>query len=123
MIKEANISAGVAALELGISIDTIRRWDKKGLIKSFRDERNDRMFSLGEIKRIQNKTHGDKKSRFRVLKNTRMSPYTAIELFAGAGGTALGMENAGIKHVLLNENDKHACETLRLNKPGWCVLE
>jgi len=123
MIKEANISAGGAALELGISIDTIRRWDKKGLIKSFRDERNDRMFSLGEIKRIQNKTHGDKKSRFRVLKNTRMSPYTAIELFAGAGGTALGMENAGIKHVLLNENDKHACETLRRNKPEWNIIE
>ena len=56
-----SITAGIAALKLGISVDTIRRWDKKGLIKSFRDERNDRMFSLEEIKRIQNKTQGDKK--------------------------------------------------------------
>ena len=123
MQKNKFISAGGAALKLGISVDTIRRWDKKGLVKSFRDGRNDRMFSIEEIKRIQNKTSGDKKSKFIILKNKKKSPYTAIELFAGAGGTALGMENAGIKHVLLNENDKHACETLRLNKPGWCVLE
>jgi len=123
MKKEKFITAGEAALKLGISIDTIRRWDKKGLIKSFRDGRNDRMFSLEEILRIQNKTHGDKKSKFKILKNNKMSPYTAIELFAGAGGTALGMENAGIEHVLLNENDKHACETLRMNKPNWNVIE
>ena len=118
-----SITAGIAALKLGISVDTIRRWDKKGLIKSFRDERNDRMFSLEEIKRIQNKTQGDKKSKFKILKNKTVSKYTAIELFAGAGGTALGMEHAGIQHVLLNEYDKHACATLRKNKPDWNVVE
>jgi len=123
MTKEEYISAGEAAKKLGISIDTIRRWDKKGLIKAFRDERNDRMFSLEEIKRIKNKTHGDTKSKFKILQNKKMTGYTAIELFAGAGGTALGMENAGINHVLLNEWDKHACETLRINKPNWNVVE
>jgi DNA (cytosine-5)-methyltransferase 1 len=123
MKKNQFITAGEAARRLGISIDTIRRWDKKGLIKSFRDEKNDRIFSLEEIKRIQNKTYGDKKSKFKILKNNRMSNYTAIELFAGAGGTALGMENAGIEHVLLNEYDKYACETLRINKPNWNVVE
>ncbi|MCX6799789.1 MAG: DNA (cytosine-5-)-methyltransferase [Candidatus Falkowbacteria bacterium] len=123
MKKYQFITAGEAAHQLGISIDTIRRWDKKGLIKSIRDEKNDRIFSLEEIKRIQNKTYGDKKSKFKILKNNKMSSYTAIELFAGAGGTALGMENAGIKHILLNEYDKHACETLRTNKPNWNVIE
>lgn len=123
MEKEKFITVGEASLKLSISIDTIRRWDKKGLIKSFRDARNDRMFSLEEIKRIHNKTYGDKKSKFKILKNNKMSPYKAIELFAGAGGTALGMENAGIEHVLLNDNDKHACETLRMNKPNWNVVE
>ncbi len=123
MKEEKKIAIGEAALKLGISIDTIRRWDKKGLVKSFRDERNDRVFSLEEIKRIQNKTHGDKKSKFKILKNNESSPYTAIELFAGAGGTALGMENAGIKHVLLNENDKNACKTLQTNKPDWNIIE
>ena len=123
METEKSITAGEAARQLGISIDTIRRWDKKGLIKAVRDERNDRIFSLEEIKRIHNKTHGDKQSKFKILKNKTKSPYTAIELFAGAGGTALGMEHAGVQHVLLNEYDKYACQTLRLNKPNWNVLE
>lgn len=123
MQKQKFITAGEAALKLGISVDTIRRWDKKGLVKSLRDERNDRLFSLEEIKRVQNKTLGDKKSKFKILQNNKLSKYTAIELFAGAGGTALGMENAGIQHVLLNEYDKHACATLRINKPNWNVVE
>ncbi|MEA3272918.1 MAG: DNA (cytosine-5-)-methyltransferase [Patescibacteria group bacterium] len=121
--RKVFITAGEAAQKLNISIDTIRRWDKKGLIKSFRDERNARMFSLEEIKRVKNKIHGDGKNKFRILKNKKKSKYTAIELFAGAGGTALGMENVGIKHVLLNEYDKYACETLRKNKPNWNVTE
>lgn len=120
--KQKLFTAGEAATELSISIDTIRRWDKKGLIKSFRDEKNARIFSLDEIKRVQNKT-GSKINKFKVLKNREKTNYTAIELFAGAGGTALGMENAGIQHILLNEFDKHACETLRINKPEWNVIE
>ena len=120
--KQKYFTAGKAATTLNISIDTIRRWDKKGLIKSFRDDRNARMFSLDEIKRIKNKS-GSKKNKFKILKNRKKSPYTAIELFAGAGGTSIGMENAGIKHVLLNEFDKHACETLRTNRPDWNIVE
>lgn len=120
--KQKYFTAGEAAIILNISIDTIRRWDKSGLIKSFRNERNARMFLLEEIKRIQNKS-GNKKSKFKILKNKKKSPYTVIELFAGAGGTAIGMENAGIKHTLLNECDKYACETLRINRPGWNVIE
>ncbi len=49
--------------------------------------------------------------------------YTSIELFAGAGGMALGMEKAGIEHILLNEIEKNACDTLRFNRPNWNVLE
>lgn len=49
--------------------------------------------------------------------------YTSIELFAGAGGMALGMEKAGIEHVLLNEFEKNACKTLRHNRPKWNVVE
>jgi DNA (cytosine-5)-methyltransferase 1 len=49
--------------------------------------------------------------------------YTSIELFAGAGGMALGMEKAGFKHLLLNEIEKNSCNTLRFNRPKWNVLE
>ena len=49
--------------------------------------------------------------------------YTSIELFAGAGGLALGLEQAGLRHVALNEFDKDACATLRYNRPKWNVIE
>ncbi len=49
--------------------------------------------------------------------------FTSIELFAGAGGLALGMERAGFQHLLLNELVHDACNTLRHNRPLWNVLE
>ena len=49
--------------------------------------------------------------------------YTSIELFAGAGGLALGLEEAGLHHVMLNEFDHTACDTLRNNRPNWNVIE
>jgi DNA (cytosine-5)-methyltransferase 1 len=52
-----------------------------------------------------------------------VSPYSAIELFAGAGGLALGLEKAGINCVALNEIDRWAAETLRKNRPNWTVIE
>jgi len=48
---------------------------------------------------------------------------TSLELCAGAGGQALGLERAGFDHVALVEIDHHACNTLRLNRPSWNVIE
>ena len=49
--------------------------------------------------------------------------YLVLELFAGAGGLAVGMEKAGLKCFALNEIDKWACQTLRKNRPNWKILE
>lgn len=49
--------------------------------------------------------------------------YRSVELFAGAGGLAIGLEQAGFHPLFLNELDRHACDTLRFNRPNWKVIE
>jgi len=48
---------------------------------------------------------------------------TSVELCAGGGGQALGLELAGFEHLCLIEIDRSCCETLRLNRPSWNVVE
>jgi DNA (cytosine-5)-methyltransferase 1 len=46
-----------------------------------------------------------------------------VEICAGAGGQALGLEGAGFEHALAIELDAAACATLRANRPAWKVAE
>jgi len=111
-----------AAKILSVSIDTIRRWDKKGLIKAERDANNERIFNLVELKKAHQKyVHGGKSQEFKILKTNKKVNFKTVELFAGAGGLALGLEHAGLQHELLVEFDKDAAKTLTLNRPSWNV--
>ncbi len=47
---------------------------------------------------------------------------TCIEICAGAGGQALGLEMAGFYHVALIEYEKEYCETIKRNRPEWNVI-
>ncbi len=49
--------------------------------------------------------------------------YTVVELFAGAGGLALGLEQSGFETKGLIELDKWAVGTLKKNRPKWNVIE
>ncbi len=48
--------------------------------------------------------------------------FNSIEICAGAGGQALGLEQAGFEHLALVEIESVACETLRINRPTWNVI-
>ena len=117
MGKEEFASVTAAAQALGVSADTIRRWSKLGLIKSTRDKNQKRMFNLAELHRLRRKLNGEGDSTdYQILRaDETFDDATCIDLFAGAGGTALGFSNAGINHVLLNEFDKNAAQALKDN--------
>ncbi len=122
------LSVTEASRALNCSVDTIRRWNKLGLIKATRDKNNKRLFNPAEIERLQKKLAGDDSTQYEVLTSPKRFPEaTCIDLFAGAGGTALGFHNAGIAHVMLNELDHSASETLRENSAdhdlNWNIIE
>ncbi|WAL72563.1 DNA cytosine methyltransferase [Kitasatospora sp. YST-16] len=50
-----------------------------------------------------------------------MTRFTSLELCAGSGAQALGLERAGFDPVMLIDNNEFACRTIRLNRPQWDV--
>lgn len=52
-----------------------------------------------------------------------MASLTSLEICAGAGGQALGLEMAGFSHEALVEIDRDACLTLTTNRPGWRAIQ
>ncbi|MGW4942222.1 DNA cytosine methyltransferase [Actinoplanes sp. NPDC004185] len=52
-----------------------------------------------------------------------MATLEVVEICAGAGGQALGLEKAGFEHALAVELDANACNTLRENRPSWKVAQ
>ena len=110
---------------LNVSIDTIRRWEKKGLIRAKRCEKGMRIFHQDEVQRVLEKYHSPagQNRGFEILRAQQATPYKVVELFSGAGVLALGMEHAGLGCEMLVEMDKHACATLRKNRPEWRTVE
>jgi len=53
----------------------------------------------------------------------RKRQLSCIEICAGAGGQALGLEQAGFEGVAHVELEPAACATLKLNRPNWNVIE
>jgi molybdopterin-binding protein len=49
----ADLTIGEAAKQLGVSADTLRRWDRSGKLRTTRDERNRRRVPVGEVERLR----------------------------------------------------------------------
>jgi len=109
---------------LSISKETLRRWDKNGSLVPQRVCKNNyRSYHRSQLEQFEQAQLLFNSNWDKELKIKAKRKYKAIELFAGAGGLAVGLEKAGINSVLLNEIDKHACSTLKYNRPKWNVVE
>ncbi|MFA6401914.1 MAG: DNA (cytosine-5-)-methyltransferase [Salinivirgaceae bacterium] len=118
------ITLSEASELIGKSKETLRRWDREGKLTAVREP----MSNYRVYKKVQVETlfadfisHDIDDTITNYVEPDK--DYSVLELFAGAGGLAVGMEKAGLKCVALNEIDKWACQTLRKNRPAWNVLE
>ncbi len=109
---------------IGKSKETLRRWDREGKFSAIREPiSNYRLYRKDEVQAVFSRffAHEIVETVSNYVEPKR--DYTVLELFAGAGGLAIGLEKAGLKCVALNEIDKWACQTLRKNRPSWTILE
>jgi DNA (cytosine-5)-methyltransferase 1 len=119
LMCKATISESVLADIMSVSKRTVKKWRESGKIKQLKDG----TFSLADLDffpqvKAMLESNWENEQKIKPLRN-----YKSIELFAGAGGLAIGLERAGFNAVALNEMDKDACATLRKNRPGWNVIE
>jgi DNA (cytosine-5)-methyltransferase 1 len=123
MKKKTLLTLSEVADMLSVSKETLRRWDASGKLKSTRNPINGyRMYNRADLRKFEQLgfLFDNDQSEEKVV---AQGSYRVLELFAGAGGLALGLEQAGLQCMMLNEIDKDACKTLRLNRPKWNVVE
>ncbi len=124
LVMSEYLTISETAKLLNKSTKTLRRWDEEGKLSAVREPMsNYRVYRKNDVETL----FADfLQTDVRETISNFVEPeneYKVLELFAGAGGLAVGMEKAGLKCVALNEIDKHACATLRNNRPNWNVLE
>ena len=116
-ISENNFAALV-----GTSNATAQKWAENGTYPSH-SENGTKGFYLEELENVPEVKEMLHSCWDDELNTRPLRAYTSVELFAGGGGLALGLSLAGFTHVLLNEFDKSACNTLRMNRPEWNIIE
>ncbi|MDJ0509678.1 MAG: DNA cytosine methyltransferase [Crocosphaera sp.] len=118
----AKVTLEKASEILGISTNLLRNWEKRKLIHGEKNH-NIKVFDLELLKWVHNNLNGKyQEVGFKILKTPDKKTIKSIELFAGCGGMALGLENAGFAHELLVEKDKDCINTLQKNRPRWKIF-
>ena len=108
---------------LGLPKRVLNSWQKNGkLVSEAINSNSEPMYQRSQLTDLDELSHLFNNNWDAEMLTTPNKEYKIIELFAGAGGLALGLEKAGLKSVLLNEIDKHAANTLKLNRPDWNVV-
>ena len=107
----------------GTSFATAQKWGKSGIYPFRKNHLGKIGFYMEDLTNILPIRMMLESNWDEELEVTPIRKFTSVELFAGAGGLALGMHKAGFHHVLLNEIDATACKTLRYNHPEWNVVE
>ncbi len=117
-----NVTLEKASELLGISTNLLRTWEKKKLIQGEK-KNNIKVFDLELLKWVYDNLNGKgQEVGFKILKTAEKTTMKSIELFAGCGGMALGLENAGFNHELLVEKEKDCVNTLQKNRPNWTII-
>lgn len=99
---------------LGISKRILLRWEQDRRFVSKTDKSGKKYFDTDDLMDIPEVSEMVNSCWNTELRTKPKNAYTCIELFAGAGGLALGMEQARLNHIMLNERDKYACATLAM---------
>jgi len=100
-------TAGEAARRLGISLDTLRRWDREGRIRTSRDKANRRLVSAGEIDRLRGGDRHDLSARNRFSGTVRevkvdgllaqveleAGPFRIVSVITSEAARELGLES------------------------------
>ncbi len=108
---------------MGVSKKTLETWRHNGRFKFYDDEKGDAFLKTSELKGVPEIDEMVGSTWEEEMSIKPLREYTSVELFAGGGGLALGMHKAGFRHLMLNELDHYACQTLMANMPDWHVAE
>jgi DNA (cytosine-5)-methyltransferase 1 len=118
-----SIDAELLADIVSVSKSTLLKWENNGKLKPFISTAGKKQYQINQLTEFREIREMLNSKWDEEIQVKPVRSFSSIELFAGAGGLAIGLEKAGFEAAALNEFDKQACNTLRANRPNWNIIE